>query len=138
MGKYNHQVTVSGLPFGSPFTLTVPRTSSGNRGGGGGNRGGGGGNRGSGGGKRSGNAKHKKKKKQRYWRCKEKGHFGNECKYSEGVAAAKKAEFLKKKEENAATTAATASSSVKPPFAGWKQGFVMPTPLTNTNNFDMN
>lgn len=51
MGKYNHRVTVSGLPFGSAFTLTVPGVGGGNRGGGG-RRGGG-----KGGGKRSLNAK---------------------------------------------------------------------------------
>ncbi|XP_035706061.1 uncharacterized protein LOC118435058 [Folsomia candida] len=94
MGKYNHQVTVSGLPFGSPFTLSVPGSSGGNRGGDG-KRGGGGGKRGGGG----GNVKAKNKKNQRCWRCKEKGHYGSECKYQEEEASAKKAEFLKKKKK---------------------------------------
>ncbi|OXA59150.1 capsid protein [Folsomia candida] len=124
MGKYNHRVTVSGLPFGSAFTLTVPGVGGGNRGGGG-RRGGG-----------KGGGKQKNKKNQRCWRCKEKGHFGNECNYTEEEAAAKKAEFFKKKEEKAATS--TSAAAFKPPFAGWKPGFVMPTPPTNPNNIEMN
>ncbi|OXA38906.1 capsid protein, partial [Folsomia candida] len=128
MGKYNHEVTVRGLPFGSAFTLSVP--SGGQRGGGGGRRGGGGGKRGGGSG---GNVKDKKKKNQRCWRCKEKGHYGNECQFSEEDAAAKKAEYLKKKEEKAPTTS---SAATKPPFPGWKPNLVIPNPPTN-NNVDM-
>lgn len=34
MGKYNHQVIVSGHPFGSAFMLSVPGGGGGKRGGG--------------------------------------------------------------------------------------------------------
>ncbi|XP_035709961.1 serine/arginine-rich splicing factor RSZ22-like [Folsomia candida] len=134
MGKFNHKVIVTGLPFGSAFTLSVPGGSGGKRGGGsgGGKRGGS-----AGGGKPGGN-KDKKKKKQRCWRCKERGHPGKECKYSEEEAAAKKAEFSKKKEENASTSSSTTSAeAVKPPFPGWKPGCVVPPPPTHTNDVDM-
>ncbi|OXA46196.1 hypothetical protein Fcan01_19371 [Folsomia candida] len=133
MGKYNHQVTVSGLPFGSAFTLTVPGDARGDGGGvgarggvdGRGGRGGGRGGRGGGRGGRGGRVS----KPAKMYSSRERGHIAVDCPYSKDEAIVKRDAADEKKKSPSSTSAASTSTTYHvAPFAGWKPGFVMPPP----------